>query len=116
MAKRAPSGDISTYERIEFRGAGATHDVYRKGQGPAVIVISEMPNITPRVLGFADRVAALGCSVVLPDLFGNAGRDPFVRGKFSSRLYAVQALAQACISRELSLFAGGKSSPITDYL
>ncbi|MGZ6094557.1 MAG: dienelactone hydrolase family protein, partial [Polyangiales bacterium] len=52
------------------------HDVYRKGKGPAVIVIAEMPGISPMVLGFADRVVSLGCTAVLPDLFGTAGRDP----------------------------------------
>jgi dienelactone hydrolase len=112
MAKRAPSGDISSYQQSEFSAAGYTRDVYSKGQGPAVIVITEMPGITPRVLGFADRVAAIGCSVILPDLFGTPGRDP-VRG---GKLYGLGSMAHACISREFATFALGRSSPIVDFL
>lgn len=112
MAKRAPSGDISSYECSEWSGAGYKRNVYRKGQGPAVIVISEMPGITPRVLGFADRVAAIGCSVVLPDLFGTPGREPVHRAK----LYGLRSMLGGCISREFTTFALGRSSPIVDYL
>src|SRR5512142_544218 len=79
---RAPEGDLATFDRERFVHAGVAHDVYRKGRGPAVIVITEMPGITPQVLGFADRVVALGCTAVLPDLFGTPGRDP--RGGASS--------------------------------
>jgi dienelactone hydrolase len=57
--------------RIEARRA-----IYRKGTGPAVLVIAEIPGLTPHVLGFADRIAASGCSAVLPQLFGTPGRDP----------------------------------------
>ena len=33
-----------------FTGAGFTHDVYRKGEGPGVVLIPEMPGIHPGVL------------------------------------------------------------------
>jgi dienelactone hydrolase len=112
MGRRAPRGEISSYGRSEFSGAGYRRAVYRKGQGPAVIVISEMPGITPRVLGFADRVVALGCSVVLPDLYGDPGRDPVRAGK----LYGLRSFARACVSREFTMFALGRSSPIVDFL
>ena len=50
--------------------------MFRLGSGPAVIVIAEMPGITPGVAGFARRVAAIGCTAVMPHLFGVPGRDP----------------------------------------
>jgi dienelactone hydrolase len=81
-----------------------------------VIVITEMPGITPRVLGFADRVVALGCTAVLPDLFGDAGRDPLAHGKRGMQLYTLKSVAQVCISREFTMFALGRSSPVVSWL
>ncbi len=49
---------------------GITHPTYRKGSGPGVIVIHEIPGITPAVIAFAEQVAARGFTVVLPSLFG----------------------------------------------
>ena len=77
----APQGDLETFTVAPFTHDGATHDVYRKGEGPAVIVITEMPGISPLVLGFADRIVELGCTAVVPDLFGTAGRDPTAGGR-----------------------------------
>jgi len=56
--------------------AGVTHPVLRSGSGSAVIVIAEIPGITPKVAASARRVRDEGLTVVLPDLFGAAGRDP----------------------------------------
>lgn len=116
MTKRAPDGDLTTYDLDTFSFEDDTRDVYRKGTGPAVIVITEMPGISPMVLGFADRVVALGCSAVLPDLYGKAGRDP-VGGKLLPNLgYIVGSLAKGCISRDFSTWALGTTSPIASWL
>ena len=64
------------FERSEFTYAGTTRTVFRRGSGPAVIVIAEIPGITPKVLDFARKVADLGCTAVLPHLFGIPGLDP----------------------------------------
>src|SRR6478609_4732219 len=111
----APRGDLATFARARFAHEDIAHDVYRKGRGPAVLVLAEMPGISPMVLGFADRVAALGCTVVLPDLFGTAGRDP-MRKDLGTRLYGLGTIARACVSREFTVFATGKSSPVVAYL
>src|SRR3546814_8081759 len=50
---------LGDYETERFTWAGKTRDVYRRGSGPAVIVIAEMPGITPSVVAFADRVVEL---------------------------------------------------------
>jgi dienelactone hydrolase len=113
--KRAPVGDLSTFTRERFEHDGMSHDVYRKGSGPAVIVICEMPGISPQLLGFADRVVALGCTAVLPDLFGTAGRDPLDRS-IGTRMYALSTMARACVSREFTAFATGKSSAAVVFL
>lgn len=113
--QRAPTGDLETFARERFEHDGVSHDVYRKGAGPAVIVIAEMPGISPHLLGFADRVIALGCTAVLPDLFGTAGRDPLVKSA-ATRLYGLGSMARACISKEFTAFATGRSSPVVAFL
>ena len=112
----APLGDLSTYERYRFERGNFAHDVYRKGAGPAVLVLTEMPSISAQVLGFADRVASLGCTVVLPDLFGEAGRELLQANRLRITAYAARTMARACISREFTAFALGKSSPVVTWL
>jgi len=114
--KRAPRGELSSYEADRFTHGGTTHDVYRKGRGPAVIVVAELPGITPEVLGFADRVVALGCTAVLPNLFGEAGRDPEAGSVLSQRLYALRSIASVCIRREFAALALGRTAPVVDWL
>ena len=49
---------------------GTTHPTYRKGTGPGVVVIHEIPGMTPGVIAFGDEVASAGFTVVMPHLFG----------------------------------------------
>jgi dienelactone hydrolase len=112
----APHGDLATYAREHFTHDGATRDIYRKGSGPAVLVIAEMPGITPHVLGFADRVVALGCTAILPQLFGTPGRDPMANGKLRAGLYGLNSVLTACASRDFVMFALNRSSPVVDWL
>lgn len=100
---------LEGYTKERYQAGGISHDIYRSGSGPAVIVISEMPGITPGVVEFANRVRHLGTTVVLPHLFGQPGRPP-------SGSYAMQSLLQVCISREFSGWALGKSSPVIGWL
>lgn len=89
--------------------SGRTRDVYRTGTGPAVIIIHEVPGITPLVAEFGRTVAERGMTAVLPNLLGTAGRPMTVP-------YALSSLARACISREFTLLALNKTSPIVSYL
>jgi dienelactone hydrolase len=100
---------LSGYTMESFEAEGKRRDVFRAGSGPAVIVVSEMPGITPEVALFGHRVAAAGCTAVLPHLFGDPGR-PATGG------YTLRSLAPACISREFSCFALRRTSPITTWL
>ena len=70
--KRAP---LSDFEREPMTFDGKQRDVYTMGSGPGVVVMPEMPGITPEVTGFAARVAAAGFTVFVPDLFGVAERN-----------------------------------------
>jgi len=77
--------------------AGQNPDLYRIGEGPAVIVISEIPGITPLVASFARKVAERGLTAVLPHLFGEPGADP--RGRPSPRPWADLHLAPVLPAR-----------------
>ena len=63
------------FARESFTRRGVTHEILRSGSGPAVIVVAEIPGVTPRVLDLARQVRDLGCTVVLPVLFGRLGHD-----------------------------------------
>ncbi|MGV9713483.1 dienelactone hydrolase family protein [Gordonia sp. NPDC003424] len=95
-----------------------THRVYRKGTGPAVIVIAEMPGISPKVADFARAVAGRGLTAVMPSLFGVDGRDPDPAnlGRLGATRNMMGTIARACISREFTVLATGKTSPIADWL
>lgn len=109
---------LDTYERVTFTHDGATRDVYRRGSGPAVIVMAEIPGITPNVIGFADRVVAIGCTAVMPHLFGHPGReiDPDVVSPLRTVAYGASSMIPACISREFTVFATGRTSPVVAWL
>ncbi len=108
--------DLSDYERATFTHDGKARDVYRKGTGPAVIVMAEMPGITPKVLEFADRVAAIGCTAIVPHLFGQPGRDPLGGGRARGMGYMLSSVVPACISREFTVMATGRTSPVIAWL
>jgi dienelactone hydrolase len=92
-----------------FEFEGAARCVYRAGVGPAVIVMAEIPGITPAVLSFAQRVVDAGYTVFMPLLFGEPMRAP-------ERGYAVRTILKACINREFRVLAANESSPIVDWL
>ncbi len=96
-----------TSERFAFDGM--EHVVYRRGTGPGVIVMHEIPGITPPVARFAQRVVDAGFTVAMPSMFGEVGR-PKTAG------YTVAQVARACVSREFSVLASHGSSPITIWL
>ena len=100
---------LEGFDSFPFTHAGATRTVHCLGSGPGVVVMHEIPGITPEVERFARRVAAEGFRVFLPHLFGTPGKS-------LSTPYMLGQMARACISREFSVLAKGESSPITDWL
>ena len=100
---------IPGFEQQALSFNDETRTVYRAGSGPAVIVMSEMPGITPQVAGFARKVAEDGFTVFMPQLFGQPLR-PVTSG------YVLRTILKGCISREFRVLAGNESSPIVDWL
>jgi dienelactone hydrolase len=100
---------LADFTETTFTHDGKSRTVYRLGAGPAVIVMSEMPGITPKVADFARRVAAIGCTVVMPHLFGKPGADISVGT-------VVPAIASGCVSRDLAAFATDRTAPVSIWL
>jgi dienelactone hydrolase len=100
---------LAGFTETEFTADGSTRTVYRAGSGPGVVVMSEMPGITPKVAAFAQRVVDAGFTVAMPYLFGETGREPSVP-------YVLKSMTQGCISREFSTWALNRTSPIIDWL
>ncbi|MFM5915934.1 MAG: dienelactone hydrolase family protein [Novosphingobium sp.] len=99
--------DDFTHRQITL--LGETRRVYVMGSGPAVIVMTEMPGISPHVARFARWVRDAEFTVYLPHLFGKDGAT-------LSSWYAVSTIARACVSRQFKAFAANDSSPITKWL
>lgn len=100
---------LEDYAVDTFVDGGKERRVYRRGTGPAVIVIAENPGITPEVVAFGDRVVDSGCTAVLPHLFGEPGAPPTLARYASIATWA-------CVSREFTIFATRQTSPVTEWL
>ena len=88
---------------------GVPKRVHVAGAGPAVIVMAEMPGISPHVARFARWVRDAGFTVWMPSLFGRDGAVPDVAE-------AVATFQRACVSAEFRALAANQTSPVTQWL
>ncbi|HEV7528447.1 MAG TPA: dienelactone hydrolase family protein [Solirubrobacteraceae bacterium] len=88
---------------------GVAKVVHVAGSGPAVIVMTEMPGISPHVARFSRWVRDAGFTVYMPSLFGRDGAVPGVEE-------GAATLRRACVSAEFRAFAASESSPVTVWL
>ena len=104
---------LETWTRSEHTadvgGRATTHPVWRKGAGPGVVVIHELPGLTTGVISFAEELVDAGHTVLLPHLFGPAGR-PF------SNLDVARTMPKVCVSREFTKLATGVTTPVAGWL
>jgi dienelactone hydrolase len=100
---------LEGWERDEFTAAGLTYPTYRRGRGPGVVVIHEVPNITPLVTKFADEVVDRGFTVIMPSLFGTPGKPP-------SNVTAAAALLRRCVAKEFTALALNQTAPVVSWL
>jgi len=88
---------------------GESRKVYVAGRGAAVIVMSEMPGISPDVARFARWVRDAGFTVFMPSLFGRDGAYP-------QAAEGLAVLKRACVAAEFQALAANASSPVTRWL
>jgi dienelactone hydrolase len=109
MSDTAPSSDLTGWRCAPFTSAGRTHDCYEKGSGPGVVLIPELPGITPEVLGLAEHLVEAGFTVVVPSPFGTPGRA-------ATGPYTTGVVGRICVSAEFRAFAVDAARPITAFL
>jgi dienelactone hydrolase len=85
------------------------HVYYHRGGVKGVVLMHEIPGITPQVAELADRLVAAGFSVAMPSLFGNDGAA-------STKVLDAEMALKLCVNREFNVFAANGSSPIVDWL
>lgn len=100
---------LTDFDRRGVTLLDATITVHVAGAGPAVIVMAEMPGISPHVARFARWVRDAGFTVYMPSLFG---RD----GAAAQAAEGAAILKRACVSAEFRAFAANESAPVTRWL
>src|ERR1700735_4334822 len=105
----APVADLTGWSVEPFTGGGDPHDVYRRGEGPGVVLIPEIPGIHPGVLGLGNHLVDNNFTVAIPSLFGEPGR-PVTVG------YTLYALRRVCVAREFAALATNKHPAVADFL
>ncbi len=100
---------LSAWQVSAFEHDGVRHDVYRRGEGPGVILVPELPGATPEVIALGERLVAAGFHVALPSVIGTPGR-PVSGG------YIASSAARMCVSREFAAFARRADRPIARFL
>lgn len=100
---------LDDFSAREITLNGAAKRVYVAGEGPAVVVMTEMPGISPHVARFARWVRDGGFTVYMPSLFG---RD----GALATAEEGAEVFRRACMSAEFRALAANQSSPVTRWL
>jgi dienelactone hydrolase len=105
----APEADLTGWTVAPFAAAGYTYDVYRKGEGPGVVLIPEMPGLHPGVLALGNHLVDNGFTVASPTLYGTPGAPALRAG-------AVPVMLRGCVAREFAAFATNADRPVAHYL
>ncbi|MEV3854316.1 dienelactone hydrolase family protein [Streptomyces sp. NPDC050095] len=100
---------LDDFECREFAVEKATKKVYAAGSGPGVVLLPEMPGISPDVARLARWIRDAGFSVYVPSLFGVDGAYPLADA-------AETVVRRACVSAEFRAFSGGGTSPVVGWL
>ena len=83
---------------------------YRAETGPGVVVVHEIPGITPLVAQFANEVVDAGFTVIMPSLLGTPGKEP------SGRVRRPVVAAGSASLSEFTKLALEQTSPIISWL
>jgi dienelactone hydrolase len=108
----------SGYTREPFEDGGIRHDVYRGGEGPAVILLHEMPSFSWRTVRLANHIRDHGYRIVMPILVGGIREGPIgglPGGLTLAAEFTVNAV-RICVSREFVAVLQHRTSPVTRYL
>lgn len=98
------------FTETSFEHEGVERKVYRRGAGPGVVMMHELPGLIPEDAALGRRVADAGFTVFMPSLLGTPGRP-------DSCFYVMESAVRLwCVHREFNKLATRQRSPITDWL
>jgi dienelactone hydrolase len=100
---------LDGFAQTTFQHNNVTYPVFRHGTGPGVVILPEIPGLTPKTAELGRRIAERGFTLVIPSLFGMPGKE------FSLPYVGLQFF-RVCISREFHVLASNHSSPVTSWL
>ena len=109
LTRITSNDELADFDRQSFSFDGIEKNVYVSGVGPAVLVMSEMPGISPQVVRFSRWVRDAGLTVYIPSLFGQDGVTPSVDE-------ALAVFKRTCISAEFRAIEEGGTSPVIRWL
>ena len=97
--------DHADFDQFLFVHDRKAKPVLYRGTGPGVIICHELSGTSPTCLRLARRIADAGFTSFVPVLFGKPGQSSMARGAL-----------RVCLSREFTLLATGKRSPISAWI
>jgi dienelactone hydrolase len=105
-----PLPRLSDFTVADMTFLGRTRKVYRTGtSGPGIVLMHEIPGMTPEVLRLGKLLSDEGFRVALPSLFGTDGEP-------GTPLLDAAQIVRMCVNAEFAVFAANDSSPIVDLL
>ena len=99
----------SDFDTLLTTHNGFSRTVYRKGTGPIVVILPEIPGLHRSTFELARKIADHDFSVYLLSLFGE-DNEPF---RYRD---AIKKIGHVCINREFAVLASRRSSPIIDWV
>lgn len=117
MPSRPNAAERAGYVREDYEAGGIKHPVYRYGEGPAVILLHELPSISWRTVKLAEHIRKRGFRVVMPALVGGVSDEPTTplrKAKLGAAF--VTSTLRLCISWQFVALLQGRTSPITGWL
>ena len=105
------SQELDGFEEFSFdtdrsdRAGGSDRIVYRRGKGPAVVLIHELPGMTPECVDLGRRLADAGFTIYMPLMFGEPMKN-----------YGNLPILWPCVWKEFNLLTARGKSPATDWL
>jgi dienelactone hydrolase len=97
--------ELDGFESFPFTVDGVEKKVYRRGSGPAVVLIHELPGMMTECVDLARRLADEGYAVYMPLLFGEPNKN-----------YGFTPLLWPCLWKEFSVLSTHGPSPAADWL
>jgi dienelactone hydrolase len=117
MARRLDAAEQAGYRRDPFEAGGIRHFVWRGGEGPAVLLLHEMPSISWRTITLASLIRDRGYRVVLPGFVDSVRAKP--KGPLATAGMlagsAVNSVA-LCVSWQFTVLTQKRTAPIASWL